>query len=180
MPGEVEIRSGAVRGGLAVLLLVAVLAGCAAESRPPEPPPVPAAPPAPPAACLLDTAALATTTGIGWTADETTASDDRCVYDPAGADGTPGGPEFLAVDIVPATGTAAGLETVAAVCAPGSRAPVEAGDGGFVCRFEGGSVFAARVSTGRLVTVAASGVPAGTTAARLVVALSRQLDLLGR
>jgi hypothetical protein len=67
------------------------------------------------------------------------------------------------------------------VCTDGSRAPVT-GDpgGGFVCRFQGGSVFAATVRGGDMVTVAASAVPPGTTGARLVLAISQQLDALGR
>ena len=154
-----------------------VLAGCSAEpggdpSPSPEPPAAP--PPAPPAACLLDPGALATVTGLAWTPDQSTASDTRCVYDPV----PPAGPAFLAVEIVPATtdDPQTELDTAAAACADGSRAPLAAEGTGFVCRFRGGSVFAAQVRAGQLVTVSASAVPDGTTAARLVLALQQQLD----
>jgi hypothetical protein len=70
------------------------------------------------------------------------------------------------------------LDGVAGACADGSRAPVQ--DDGFVCRFRGGSVFAAAVRSGQLVTVSVSAVPDGTTTARLVLALQQQLDRLGR
>jgi hypothetical protein len=47
-----------------------------------------------------------------------------------------------------------------------------------VCRFQGGTVFAAVVRGGQLVTLAVSAVPPGTTAARLVVAFDQQLAAL--
>ncbi len=184
-------------------LLVAVAAGCSAPSGPPAPAPEVAPPPAPPAACLLDTAGLTSTTGLGWTPDQTTASDTRCVYDPAapnppaaGSGSTAAEPSaaeptgaqpaaansFLAVEIAPVTATDAGaeLDVVAAACADGSRTPIADGGAGFVCRFRGGSVFAAIVRAGKVVTVSVSEIPEGTTAARLVVALQQQLDTLGR
>jgi hypothetical protein len=70
------------------------------------------------------------------------------------------------------------LGTVAELCEDGSRAPV--GTAGFVCRYQGGNVFAAVVHDGRLVTVSASAVPAGTTAAQLVVAFDQQVAALSR
>ncbi|WP_219416462.1 hypothetical protein [Pseudonocardia nigra] len=177
-----------------LLVCAAALSGCSlfADADAPDPA-AQAPPPAPPAACLLDTAALAAATGVTWTPDQTTATDTRCVYDPAaapapdGAEETDGGddaegPAFLAVDVTPLAGDdpAAGLDTVAGVCTDGSRAPVTATDGGgFVCRLPGGSVYAATVRGGELVTVAASTVPPGTTAARLVVAVSEQLGSIG-
>jgi hypothetical protein len=170
----------------AALGAVALLAGCSVGSGPAEPgpaepgPAVSPPPPPPPAACVLDTAALGAATGLTWTPDETTASDTRCVYDPAGAPSTPDGPAFVAVDIAPAGGPDAGstLDTVAGLCDPNSRADVTAADGGFVCRFQGGSVFAAAVRNEQVVTVAASAVPPGTTAARIVTAFSEQLGAL--
>ena len=174
-----------VAGGL---LTVGLLAACTADPARPDPA-VQAPPPPPPAACLLDTGALATATGLTWTPDQTTATDTRCVYDPrstsraeqqAGS-GFPAN-EFLAVDIAPATApdVASQLDTVAAVCDGGSRAPVDQAGSGFVCRFEGGSVFAAIVHGGQLVTVGASAVPEGTSAAQLVLGLSQQLGAIGR
>jgi hypothetical protein len=152
-------------------------------------------PPPPPAACLLDVDAMAGTTGLTWTPDPTTASDTRCVYDPASAatptatptaapTGTaaeaPGrsSSEFVAVDIAPATGqpTAAQLDVLAQVCEGGSRAPAGSG---FVCRFGGGSVYAGLVRDGDVITLAASAVPAGTTAAALTVAFGEQVTALG-
>jgi hypothetical protein len=70
------------------------------------------------------------------------------------------------------------LDTVAELCEDGSRAPV--GAAGFVCRYQGGNVFAALVHDGRLVTVASSAVPAGTTPAQLVVAFDQQVATLSR
>jgi hypothetical protein len=167
---------GAAAGRLAVGATVGlVLAACSAAPTTPTPPPVQAPPPPPPAACLLDTGGLAAGTGLSWRPDPSTASDTRCVYDPNGAP-TPAG-EFLAVQIAPITATDAGgeLDTVASTCADGSRAALAQGSG-FVCRFRGGSVFAALVRAGQLITVSASGVPEGTTAARLVLSLQQQLD----
>jgi hypothetical protein len=161
----------------------AALAACSVAEEPaPSPPP----PPPPPAACLLDTAAFTAATGLAWTPDASTASDTRCVYDPAGTAQPPEGPAFVTVDVAPDPGpTPTGaLDTVAAVCEDGSRVPV-GGQGtptvpGFVCRFQGGNVFAAMVRDDRLVTVAASAVPPGTTAAHLVVAFDQQVAALGR
>lgn len=151
--------------------------------------PNPAPPPAPPAACLLDTDALAAGTGLTWTADATTASDTRCVYDPTArapstkrpaSTGTPAPavPQFLAVDLEPAgTATPAEqLDVLAAACAAGSRRP--AGPNGFVCRFPEDGVFAARVRTADVVTVAGSAVPAGTSADALGAELARQLGAI--
>jgi hypothetical protein len=174
--------TGAVLAGAA--LAVSCTAGCTAGSDPVDaPPPAP-----PPAACLLDTAALAATTGLTWTPDATTASDTRCVYDPTTTGVPAEGPAFVSVDVAPVQGPdtgaaldpAAALDTVAEVCTDGSRAPVTAGQGGFVCRFQGGSVFAALVRGDRMVTLAASAVPPGTTAAQLVIAFDQQLTALGR
>jgi hypothetical protein len=130
---------------------------------------------------VLDTGALAVATGLDWTPDASTASDTRCVYDPSGSarETTPQeDPAFLTVDVEPAEepDPAATLDTVAALCNDGSRAP--AGGDGFVCRFQGGTVFAAVVRGGQLVTLAVSAVPSGTTAARLVVAFDQQLTTL--
>jgi hypothetical protein len=167
-------------------LVVAVAAGafvgaCSAADAPaPSPPP----PPPPPAACLLDTDALAAATDLAWTPDASTASDTRCVYDPSGTAQPPEGPAFLAVDVAPAPDPEAALDTVAELCEDGSRVPV-GGQGaptvpGFVCRFQKSNVFAAVMRDGRLVTLAASAVPPGTTAAHLVVAFDQQVAALGR
>jgi hypothetical protein len=169
-----------VRRAATLLGAVIVLAGCSTEpGADPAPSPQPAAapPPAPPAACLLDPGALTTVTGLAWTPDQSTASDTRCVYD-VGPPAPAGEPAFLAVEVSPATtdDPQAELDTVAAACADGSRAPLSAAGTGFVCRFRGGSVFAATARSGQLVTVSASAVPDGTTAARLVLALQQQLD----
>jgi hypothetical protein len=168
----------------AVLVGAGVVTACSAAAPSTPEPPVAAPPPAPPAAYLLDLGGLATSTGVAWRPEQATASDTRCVYDPdASAAGSgPASEDFLAVEIAPVTAAdaAAELDTVAAVCADGSRAPISAGGTGFVCRFRGGSVFGALVRTGQLVTVSASAVPDGTTAARLVLALQQQLDALGR
>ncbi len=167
----------------AVATAVAALSGCSAPDAAPVSPPVQAAPPAPPAACLLDPARLAADTGLTWTPDQTTASDTRCVYDPgpAGGQSAPGPADFLAVEVAPAVADDAQteLDDVAGACAEGSRAPVQDDGNGFVCRFRGGSVFAAAVRAGQLVTVSVSAVPAGTTTARLVLALQQQLNGLG-
>jgi hypothetical protein len=82
----------------------------------------------------------------------------------------------VSVDVTREPPTA--LDTVAELCEDGSRAPV--GTAGFVCRYQDGNVFAALVHDGSLVTVAASAVPAGTTAAQLVVALDQQVTALAR
>jgi hypothetical protein len=166
-------RAAAVGAGL----LLAPLAGCTADPTAPDQARQ-AAPPAPPAACLLDVPTLGTATGVGWTPDQSTATDTRCVYDPAGAADHG---QFLAVDLEPATGVAASteLDTVAGVCDPGSRVALTRSDTGFVCRYQAGNVFAALVRNGKLITVATSAVPPGTTGARLVVALDAQLSALG-
>jgi hypothetical protein len=184
-----------VRALATALVGVAVLAACTGD--PTEegltgpggtPAVVTTPPPPPPAACLLDTDALTADTGLTWTADATTASDTRCVYDPspaAPASGAPATPqkgtsgEFVAVDIAAASDQppAAQLDVLAQVCEQGTRAPTARN--GFVCRFGGGSVFAGLVRGEQVITVAASAVPPGTTAAALVVAFSQQLDALG-
>jgi hypothetical protein len=152
--------------GLSAVLAVG---GCTAANDTPAPAPQ-APPPPPPAACLLDGATLAATTGLTWTPDQTTATDTRCVYDPAAAAG------FLAVELAPATDDAATqLDTIAQLCVAGSRADVEAADGGFVCRFDGANVYAAMVRGDRLVTISSSAVPVGTTGAKLAVAFAEQL-----
>jgi hypothetical protein len=161
-----------VRHVLGAVVLTTALAGCSAAEAPA--PPVPPPPPPPPAACLLDTTALAAATGLSWTPDASTASDARCVYDPSGDQRPADGPAFLSVDVTDATA----LDTVAQLCDKGSRAPV--GTAGFVCRYQGGNVFAAATHEGRLVTLAASAVPAGTTAAQLVVAFDQQVATLSR
>lgn len=157
------------------VVLAAAIGGCsAAEAPAPVAPPPP--PPPPPAACLLDTGVLTTTTGLTWAPDASTASDTRCVYDPSGTPRAADGPAaFLSVDVT--QDPAASLDTVAELCEDGSRAPV--GTAGFVCRYQGGNVFAAVTRDGRLVTLAASAVPTGTTAAQLVVAFDQQVTALG-
>jgi len=167
-------ESGRVRTIVGAVVLLATLGGCSAPdaAEPPAPPP----PPPPPAACLLDTAALEAATGLAWTPDATTASDTRCVYDPAGAPRPDAGPAFVSVDVTDEAPPA--LDTVAELCEDGSRAPV--GEVGFVCRYQGGNVFAALVRDGRVVTVAASAVPEGTTAAQLVMAFDQQVAALSR
>jgi hypothetical protein len=162
-----------VRQLVGAVVLTVALGGCStAEAPAPAEPPPP--PPPPPAACLLDTTALAAATGLSWAPDATTASDTRCVYDPSGVQRPADGPAFLSVDVAAATA----LDTVAELCEKGSRAPV--GTAGFVCRYQGGNVFAAVTHEGRLVTLAASAVPAGTTAAQLVVAFDQQVAALSR
>ena len=164
----------------AIVALAGLLAGCTDGGAPEAPAPPPPPPPPPPAACLLDTGALATATGLTWTPDASTASDTRCVYDPSGTTRPPEGPAFVAVEVTPAAdpNPATALDAVAALCEDGSRVP--AGQAGFVCRFDGDSVFAAAVRNGQVVTLAASAVPAGTTAARLVVAFDQQIAALAR
>lgn len=155
------------------VVLTAALGGCSAAELPaPAAPPPP--PPPPPAACLLDTAALGAATGLSWTPDASTASDTRCVYDPPDARRPAEGPAFVTVEVTHDPPTA--LDTVAELCEDGSRAPV--GTAGFVCRYQGGNVFAAVAHEGRLVTLSASAVPAGTTAAQLVVAFDQQVAAL--
>jgi hypothetical protein len=208
-------RYAAVVVGLGAVLLGA--AGCSGSpptETAPGPDGAPAAPPPPPpAACLLDTGALAETTGLTWAPDAVTASDTRCVYDPSpaapaaaaaetgaggsaregaaeGRDQSPpedaaaaaagtGSAEFVAVDVTaaPEEVPAAQLDVLAQVCESGTRTATTGS--GFVCRLPGGSVFAALVSGDRVVTVAASDVPEGTTAAALVIAFGQQLDALG-
>jgi hypothetical protein len=164
----------------AIVALAGLLAGCTDGGAPEPPAPPPPPPPPPPAACLLDTGALAAATGLTWTPDASTASDTRCVYDPSGSPRPPEGPAFVAVEVAPGAdpNPATVLDAVAALCEDGSRVP--AGQAGFVCRFDGDSVFAAAVRDGQVVTLAASAVPAGTTAARLVVAFDQQITALTR
>jgi hypothetical protein len=161
-----------VRQLVGAVVLAAALGGCSVAE--PPAPAAPPPPPPPPAACLLGTAALAAATGLSWTPDASTASDTRCVYDPAGAQRPAEGPAFLSVDVTEEPPTA--LDTVAELCEGGSKAPV--GSAGFVCRYQGGNVFAALVHDGRLVTLSASAVPTGTTAAQLVVAFDQQVAAL--
>jgi hypothetical protein len=165
-----RVASVAVAAAVTAGLAGACSPGAAPAPAPAPPPP----PPPPPAACLLDTAALAAATGLDWTPDASTASDTRCVYDPSPEGAA--APAFVTVDVAPAADPATTLDTVTALCEEGSAVP--AGDTGVVCRFQGGSVFAAAVRDGRVVTVAASAVPAGTTAARLVVAFDQQVAAL--
>jgi hypothetical protein len=124
-----------------------------------------------------------------------TASDTRCVYDPgpgtapaAAAAATPaapsaapgtGSPEFVAVELAKASTepAAAQLDVLAQPCSTGSRTPTR--QGGFVCRFPAGSVFAGRVRADQVLTIAASAVPAGTTGDALATAFGQQLDALG-
>lgn len=150
--------------GAAGLLLVACSAQTAPVSGPTATPPP--EPPAPPAACLLDASALGTSTGVTWTVDESTASDLRCVYDPAGA----ADDVFVVVDVVE-DGTA--VDVVAEVCVVGSRTPTGTG---FGCRLATGGVFAARTDGERLITVAVTQLPAGTTPEQLDAAITGQLD----
>jgi len=165
-------------GALVVAGVIAVLgSGCSAGSDPTGPAPQ-AQPPAPPAACLLDGSELAATTGVTWIPDQSAATDTRCVYDPAGDNGPAG---FLAVDVSSSTDDAATqLDTIGEICESGSRSDVDAADGGFVCRFDGDGVYAALVQGGQVVTVATSAVPTGTTAARLAVAFTQQLTVIGK
>ena len=117
---------------------------------------------------------MAAATGTAWTPDQTTASDSRCVYDAAaGSDG----PVFLAVTLAPATQAdpAAELESLAQLCATGSRTTVSAAKGGLVCRFGPGLVLGALVRGQDVVTVTVSAVPASTTGDRLAAAITEQL-----
>jgi hypothetical protein len=174
------------RAGRATILATGLFAaamlagGCSAAGDPTGTAPrteAQAQPPPPPVACMLDGAALAATTGLTWTPDQSTATDTRCVYDPAGASSRA---EFLTVDVTTSTDDAASqLDTVAGVCARGSRADIDVADGGFVCRFDGGTVYAAVVRDGQLVTISTSAVPAGTTGAKLAVACTEQLRTIG-
>ncbi|WP_214370407.1 hypothetical protein [Pseudonocardia sp. H11422] len=164
---------------LAVLFLSACTGGSLVDTeRRGATPATAAAPPAPPAGCLLDVATFDADTGLAWAVDDATASDRRCIYNPAG---TPGR-DFVGVDVAPLTGGTAAVEldALGGVCDDGTRTPVAAGEGAFVCRFQGGSVFSAVVTGGRVVTVAVSGVPAGTTADRLAAAFSTQLTRIAR
>ena len=162
----------------AFLVTALVVTACTAGPgvSPPAGPPAPPPPP-PPAACVLDTVALAAGTGVPWSVDAVTASDTRCVYDPASAS-TPDPrsgvrTDFVAVHLA-AVDPATTLDELAAACAAGSREPVA--PDGFVCRFrDGDGVLAARTRAGRLVTVTASAVPTGTTAERLAAAIGDQL-----
>lgn len=158
------------------LSVAALLTGCSVVGAAPDPVRR-AEPPPPPAACVLDGDALLATTGLTWVPDQSTATDTRCVYDPFG---TGIGPAFMAVDIGPATDDApTRLDTIAQLCEKGSRADLDAADGAFVCRFDGGNVYGALVRGGQVVTVSTSAVPRGTTYARLAVALTEQLRSIG-
>ena len=85
------------------------------------------------------------------------------------------------MDVTTATDDAASqLDTIGELCESGSRADTGAGDGGFVCRFDGDGVYAALVKGGRVVTVASSAVPKGTSAERLAVAFAEQITAIGR
>lgn len=176
--GDRKRSAGTAGPGTVALLCclsATLLTACSAD--PVEPAPQ-AQPPAPPAACLLDDPALAATTGVAWTPDQSTATDTRCVYDPAG---NPRPAGFLAVDITASDDDAATeLDSIAELCESGSRADMKVADGGFVCRFDGDGVYAALVRGGRVVTVASSAVPPGTTAARLAVAFTQQLTAIGK
>lgn len=151
---------------VAPLLLVA---GCTVAPTPlPDPGPgaAPETGPAPPRACLIDPAALAAATGVGWTPDATTATDARCVYDPADADPA----QFVVVTVEPETDP----DVVMQVCAE-DDAPLLLTDG-FVCRLDGGGVFAAGRFLGRTVTFAAAS-PVGEPE-RLTQAFAEELARL--
>lgn len=131
------------------------------------------APPVPPAACLLDTAAFEAATGIAWTPDATTATDGRCVFDPAGPQDDPA---FVTATVAaPAPDAATALTTLAQLCDARSRAEVPGTGGGFVCRFQTGTVVGAAPRGAQLLTLTASAVPKGTTADRLTRGLAEQL-----
>jgi len=151
-----------------LLAAAALLVACSSGV---EPPPSVPTPPPPPAACLLDVDALAAATGLTWTPDAATVGDVRCVYDAPQGDPL----AFLAVELAPPV-SAAGLEEVAAACTDGSRTTVAAGRGAFVCMLPAGSILGAVAADDHLITVAASEVPAGTSAERLTAALSAQLQ----
>lgn len=195
--GQAEAGVGyrlVMRGALFVVAVLTLVSACTAgpAAAPADPvaepghtvAPPSAAPVAPPAACLLDPAELAVTTGVSWTPDEVTASDVRCVYDPSIEPGDPAAraasTDFLAVDLSPtSTGNPVReLDTLAELCDAGTRAAVTVVDGGFVCRFRGGNVFAAAVRGGQRVTVATSAVPRGTSTERLLAGLAEQLEAL--
>ena len=92
-PGAAGLRNAAL------VATAWVLCACSVGVDPAPVPPPP--PPPPPAACLLDTAALSAATGLNWVPDASTASDTRCVYDPAGAPRPPEGPAFVTVEVTP-------------------------------------------------------------------------------
>ena len=150
---------------LAGALAAGALAGCTALPAPPAAAPEPPPPPAPPAACLLDTAALATGTGLTWEPDLVAATDTRCVYDPSG------GGAFVVVDLAPGVDE----RTPAALCDEGSTASLPSG--GLVCRF-GPGVFGVGTAGDRVVTVAAAEAPPGTDADRLLAAFGAELERL--
>lgn len=173
-------RAGVSRAAVALVLLACGTGGCSTD------PPLPRAdPPDPPAACVLDTAALTNATDVQWTPDQSTANDTRCVYD-ASAPGAArsasakDGPQFLTVSLFSRTQSdaAAERELLAQLCLPGSRVEVPAGDGGFVCRFDGDLVYGALVRGDQVVQVATSAIPAGTASATLASAISDQLAAL--
>jgi hypothetical protein len=159
----------------AVAAAAVLLGGCSAD------PPLPNAdPPDPPAACVLDTTALTSATDVKWTPDQSTASDTRCVYDAGPEPAGPGGPQFLTVSLFPRTqaDAAAERELLAQLCLKGSRVDVNAGDGGFVCRFDGDLVYGVMVRGNQVVQVATSAIPAATATATLAAALSDQLTAI--
>ena len=161
MPHEHGVRSAGV------LAAAALLVACSGEV---EPAPAVPTPPPPPAACLLDVDALAAATGLPWTPEPATAGDVRCVYDARQDDPL----AFLAVELAPPVSPAE-LEDVAAACTDGSRTTVAAGRGAFVCTLPAGSILGAVAADDHLITVAASQIPAGTTADELAPALASQL-----
>ena len=165
-------KSGRAGCAAGVAVLVVVLGGCGAD-----PPLQQAAPPDPPAACVLDTAALANATHVSWTPDQSTANDIRCVYDAGPTAATPAGPAFLTVSLLARTQAdpAAERESLAQLCAAGSRVDVNTADGGFVCRFDGDLIYGALVRGDQVVQVATSAIPTTTASATLATAISDQL-----
>ena len=159
----------------AVAAAAVLLGACSAD------PPLPNAdPPDPPAACVLDTTALTSATDVKWTPDQSTASDTRCVYDAGPEPSGPGAPQFLTVSLFPRTqaDAAAERELLAQLCLKGSRIDVNAGDGGFVCRFDGDLVYGVMVRGNQVVQVATSAIPAATATATLAGAISDQLTAI--
>jgi hypothetical protein len=73
---------------------------------------------------------------------------------------------------------AAERESLAQLCAAGSRVDVNKADGGFVCRFDGDLVYGALVRGDQVVQVATSAIPTTTASAALAAAISDQLARL--